>query len=160
MKYVFAGAVVVVLIFLGVLSQIPLGIEPLTEVYFEDHTSLRANIFPDKDYNFSFTVNNLEYQDMKYVYNVSVYDVNDGLVKEIGSGNILLSHNESDTIFYFYNISKGFERAKVEVMVTKDYLNITPEFKKKLWWEDPNKVDVIDIHFWTDEVVGTKVSYI
>lgn len=160
MKYVFIGAGVIVLIFLGVLSQIPLGIEPLTEVYFENHTSLRANIFPNKDYNFSFTVNNLEYQEMRYGYNVTVYDVDGNFVKDIGDGELFLGHNESDTVFYYYNISKGFERAKVEVMVTKDYLNITPEFKKKLWWEDPNRADKIDIHFWTDEVVGTKVSYI
>ena len=32
-------------------------------------------------------------------------------------------------------------------------MNITPEFKTKLWWPDPNYPTKIDIHFWVDEVV-------
>ena len=32
-------------------------------------------------------------------------------------------------------------------------MNITPEFKTKLWWPDPNCPMEIDIHFWVDEVV-------
>ena len=65
MKTVVIGGVAILAVFLLVLLFIPLGIEPLTEVYFENHTTLPAYLFLDKPYNFSFTIHNLEYQEMK-----------------------------------------------------------------------------------------------
>ena len=79
MKTVFIAGIVLLGIFLFVLAFIPLGIEPLTEVYFENHTALPAYLFLDKPYNYSFTVHNLEYQEMKYYYSVDAYDENNTL---------------------------------------------------------------------------------
>ena len=84
MKYVFAAGVIILAIFLGVLSQIPLGIEPLTELYFDNHTGLPSSVSLNKIYDFAFTTNNLEYQDMRYYYNISVFDVNNSFVKNKG----------------------------------------------------------------------------
>jgi len=160
MKYVFIAGICILLIFLGVLYFIPLGIEPLTEVYFENHTTLRANIFPNQFYNFSFTIHNLEYQDMAYNYNISVFDVNGTLFKTIHSGRVEVPDNNTVTIFESYKLEKKFGRAQIKVIVDKDHLNITPEFKTKLWWPDPNYPEQIDIHFWVDEIAGVTITHI
>jgi hypothetical protein len=157
MKYIFISAIVIIAVFLAVLSQIPLAIEPLSELYFENHTQFRENIFPDREYNFSFTIHNLEYQKMRYEYFIGAFDVNNSLIMEIDEGEVLLEDNESVTIFQEYSLPKDFLRAKVLITITKDHLNITPEFKKKLWWPDPNYPNEIEIHFWVDEVVPTRI---
>jgi hypothetical protein len=157
MKKVFIAAVIIFLIFIIVLQFIPLGIEPLTELYFENHTSLRANSFPNTDYNFTFTINNLEYQKMAYNYTINILDTNN-LIKKIDSGRISLENNMSTSISSSYNINKGFERAQIKIIIEKDDLGIIPDFKKKLWWPDPNYPKTIDIHFWTDEVTGPTIT--
>ena len=160
MKYIIAAAIAIFIIFLAVLNQIPLGIEPLTELYFENHTILRANIFSDKVYNFSFTVHNIEYQEMGYNYTIKALDTNNTIIKEISSGNIILQDNQTKTTLAYYKLDKGFERSKILVTINKDHLNITPEFKTKLWWPDPNYPNQIQIHFWIDEVVPIQIIHV
>jgi hypothetical protein len=159
MKKVLIAGILIIIGFLVVLSFIPLGIEPLTEVYFENHTLLRANSFPNTDYNFSFTVHNLEYQDMRYEYNINVYSETDWFLGEIDSGELFLGNNMSKTIPGSYNLAKGFDRARIQINITKDDLGIVPDYKKKLWWPDPNYPTEIDIHFWTDEIVGPTITF-
>lgn len=157
MKYVFAAGIIILVVFLAVLSQIPLGIEPLTELYFEEHTQLPSSVSLNEIYNFVFTTNNLEYQDMRYYYNVSVFDVNGSFVKSVGFGDFVIEHNESRTVEEGFLFAESFERAKIKVLIKKDHMNITPEFKTKLWWPDPNYPTEIDVHFWVDEVVIQKI---
>lgn len=152
MKHVLIWAGIILTIFLLVLTQIPLGIEPLTELYFEDHASLQTDIFKNEEYNFSFTVHNLEYQGMRYYYNISAFDTNNRFLFEINSGEVFLRDNETITLFEKYKFPDGFGRAKVSVIIDKDHMNIVPDFKKKLWWPDPNYPNKIDIHFWVDEI--------
>lgn len=159
MKYVVLFGALIVVAFLAVLYFIPLGIEPLTEVYFENHTSLRANNFPNVTYNFTFTIHNLEYQDMNYKYNISAFDVNGTFIKELSKGEVYLGNNMSQSVFVKYNLPKGFERTQVKVLVTKDDLGKVPDYKKKFWWPDPNYPTQIDVHFWVDEVTGPKVIF-
>jgi len=159
MKKVLIAIAIIIVIFVIVLQFIPLGIEPLTELYFEDHTGLRANIFPDTEYNFTFSTHNLEYQEMRYDYNISIFDVNGEFIKEISSGKIYLENNATKTITENYSIKKGFTRAQVKITLEKDDLGIVPDFKKKLWWPDPNYPNTIDIHFWADEVVGPTITF-
>jgi hypothetical protein len=151
MKWVLIGGIAILAIFLVVLSFIPLGIEPLTEVYFENHTELPSIIQVYSTYNFSFTVHNLEYQKMGYNYSVNAYDENDALLFSIDSGNIVLEDNETRTISEKFTVIKSFSRMRVVVSIEKDDLGIVPDFKKKLWWPDPNYPTKIDIHFWADE---------
>lgn len=138
------------LAFLGILYFIPLGIEPLTEVYFENHTQLPQTIDLGKNYEFSFTVHNLEYQNMNYTYNINAYDANNSLLFNIGSGNFGLADNESRTFTQNYAFANSFERAKIEILVEKIKIE-TPWFEKKLWWPDPNYPTKIDLHFWVDK---------
>ena len=158
MKKVLIGGVIILVAFIVVLQFIPLGIEPLTEVYFENHTSLRLNSFPNEEYGFSFSVRNLEYQDMGYDYSVDVYKGED-FWYNLDSGRILIGNNESETVSEKFTLSRGFDRVRIQVVVEKDHLGIVPDFKKKLWWPDPNYPDSIDIHFWTDEIVPVSVRY-
>ena len=157
MKDVVIGAVVILAVFLIVLSQIPLGIEPLTELYLENHTALPVNVYLLKTYNFSFTTHNLEYQDVLYNYTVNAYDENHSLLFPVGSGGFTLANNESKTINESYRFNKSFGRAEIEVNITKTLIG-TPEFKKKLWWPDPNYPYSIDVHFWVDEIVKGTVT--
>ncbi len=153
MKYVITSAIIILTVFLLVLTQVPLGIEPLTELYFENHTSLQTDISTDTEYNFSFTIHNLEYQEMKYHYNISAFDINNKFLFEIDSGEVFLKDNESTTLSEKYKFPKEFERAKVSIIIDKDHLDIVPDFKKKLWWPDPNYPNKIDIHFWVEEII-------
>lgn len=157
MKYILIAGVVILALFLVVLSQIPLAIEPLTEMYFENHTKLPVYIFPNQSYNFSFTIRNLEYQKMRYYYDVSAFDENETLISEIDSGEFILENNQSSTLFKDFILNRGFARAKVVVQLDKDISLETPEFKKKLWWPDPNYPMQIDIHFWVEEITGPKI---
>lgn len=151
MKWVLIGGIAILVIFLVVLAFIPLGIEPLSEVYFENHTALPSLISLNKLYNFSFTIHNLEYQKMGYNYTVSAYDENDTLLYEMDSGRVDLGDNGTTTIFENFTVRKHFGRMKINVDIKKDNLGIVPDFKKKLWWPDPNYPTEIDIHLWVDE---------
>jgi hypothetical protein len=157
MKYVLIGGIVILIAFLVVLAFIPLGIEPLTEMYFENHTILPAYLFLNKPYNFSFTVHNLEYQSMAYNYTVEVYDENDTFLYELNKGRIYLAENESTSRFENFTMKKPFGRVKINVNIVKDDLGIVPDFKKKLWWPDPNYPEEIDIHLWVEEITGPKI---
>ena len=158
MKYVAISGVIIIAIFIIVLTQIPLGIEPLTEVYFENHTTLPAYLFLKTPYNYSFTINNLEYQQMRYLYNVSAYDEEDNYLYTLDSGEFILENNESTTINNNFTMNSHFNRTKIQVNIEKDLSLETPEFKTKLWWPDPNYPMNIDIHFWIEEVAGTTVT--
>ena len=160
MKKVLIGAAIILVIFVILLQFIPLGIEPLTEVYFENHTFLRLNSFPDVEYNFSFTVHNLEYQDMAYNYTISRYDENGTFVEQIKDGRVSLGDNESATVFEKFILSRGFGRARIFVEVEKDHLGIIPDIKTKLWWPDPNYPNKFEIHFWTDEIAPITITHI
>lgn len=157
MKYVLITAVIITIIFLGVLYFIPLGIEPLTELYFEDHTSLPKHIFLNKPYDFSFTINNLEYQDVEYSYNITK-EYNDKII-QLDSGKILLENNQSKTTYQVFDIKEHFDKAKININIKKDLIG-EPEFKTKLWWPDPNYPTEINIHFWVEEIVGTTITII
>lgn len=156
MKIIIISGIVIIAAFLIVLSFIPLGIEPLTELYINNHTDLPKNVYLDKTYNFSFTTHNLEYQDVAYNYTVKAYDVNGTLISELYSGTFTLPHNESKTIKAEYRFHEPFKSAKIEVKITKNLIG-EPDFKRKLWWMDPNYPTVIDVHFWVDEIVQTQI---
>ena len=160
MKYIIISAIAIIVIFLAVLSQIPIGIEPLTEVYFENHTALPSNVFLNKNYNFSFTIHNLEYQDMLYAYTINALDVNDSLISEVGNEQIILFNNESKTIFQSFSFKNHFDRSKIQIIINKTMVGEEPKFRTKLWWPDPNIGNQIDIHFWVDEIRGTTITIV
>ncbi len=158
MKKVIIAGIVILVIFLAVLSQIPLGIEPLTEVYFENHTELPKHIFLNKDYGFSFTMHNLEEQDMNYEYIIEVFDEEDNLLFEIGKNEFFLANEEYITFNPVFRFKESFDRARINVNVVKKPGEEEPWFKKKLWWDDPNYPLEINIHLWVEEIVGTTIT--
>lgn len=156
MKKVLIAGIIILIGFIVVLQFIPLGIEPLTELYFENHTKLPKYIFPGREYNFSFTIHNLEYQDMGYDYSVDAYKGNE-FWYNLDSGRVFIGDNESATLGGEFVLNKGFDRARIQINIEKDHLDIVPDFKKKLWWPDPNYPDSVDIHFWVEEIVGATI---
>ena len=159
MKAVIISGIVLLGVFLFILAFIPLGIEPLTEVYFENHTKLPVYLFLDTPYNYSFTVHNLEYQKMRYVYSIDAYDENESLLYNMDKGEFILNENETKTIKEQFVMHSDFNRTKIVVSVDKDLSLETPKFKKKLWWPDPNYPMSIDIHFWVEQVEGVKITF-
>jgi hypothetical protein len=157
MKYVLIWGIILLAVFLFVLAFIPLGIEPLTEVYFENHTKLPVYVFLDNPYNFSFTVHNLEYQRMRYTYTIDAYDENNTFLFNVDEDEFILEDNQSVTVGERFIMDNPFHRAKIVVNVNKDLSLETPKFKKKLWWPDPNYPMSIDVHFWVEEIEGTQI---
>ncbi len=151
MKAIIISAVIIITIFLITLSYIPIGIEPLTEVYFENHTQLPSNINLNTSYNYAFTINNLEHQKMRYIYNITAIDENNTIIKQLNTNELILEHNKSQTIQQSILFNQEIPRTKIKIEVTKDLSLETPEFKNKLWWPDPNYPTKIDIHFWIQQ---------
>jgi len=151
MKKVFIAGIVLLAIFLVVLTFIPLGIEPLTEVYFENHTQLPSTIELGKTYNYSFTIHNLEHQKMRYTYSIDMYDEKGNLTDNLRTDEIILNHDDSYTIQNSFEFEHHINRTKIVVNVSKDLSLETPKFKEKLWWPDPNYPMNVDIHFWIQE---------
>jgi hypothetical protein len=158
MKYIIIVGIVILAVFLAVLSQIPLGIEPLTELYFENHAELPKHIFLNKSYNLSFTIHNLEYQDMNYEYIIEVFDENGTFMNEINKQSFSLANNESKSFQQDFTFIEHFDRAKINIKVIKKPGEEEPWFKKKLWWPDPNYPTEIEIHLWIEEIVGTTIT--
>lgn len=140
MKYVLIAGAVIVTVFIIALLQIPIGIEPLTEVYFENHTSLPANIFLNRNYNFTFTVHNLEYKEMNYTYDMNIeYGNRSGTVN---SDSFILENNKSISFTKSFSFTEPFARAKIQTVVKKD------------------NNETIDIHFWVSEIVPIRITII
>ena len=138
MKYVIAISIVILTIFILILTTIPIGIEPLTEVYFENHTKLPANLFLNRSYNFSFSVHNLEYKEMKYDYTIHAEYGN--FSKLLSTNSFILADNQTSTFFHNFSFQEQFERAKIKVVVIKE------------------NQETIDIHFWVDQIMPLRIQ--
>jgi len=132
MKYVLIAGIVIIIGFLAALSFIPIGIEPLTEVYFENHTKLPSGMLPLQEKEFAFSVHNLEYRNMNYSYEIKADYLNVSNI--IGNGKFELANNQTTTINQKFSFNSAFERARISVNVMKD------------------NNESIDIHFWVDDV--------
>ena len=91
--------------------------ESFTEIYFEDHESLPRYTNSNDEYSFRFTINNLENQDFKYRYKISVFEDEEDIIEE---NNVLIKNGESKTLEK--SIRAHIEdKAKVQVtLVNKD----------------------------------------
>lgn len=78
---------------------------------------------------------------------------------EIDKASFTLANNESKSVNVDYRFDSGFNRAKIQVVITKNLIG-TPEFKRKLWWPDPNYPYTVDIHFWIDEIIPTTITIV
>tara|TARA_Y100000310_G_C20554270_1_gene749733 strand:+ start:83 stop:565 length:483 start_codon:yes stop_codon:yes gene_type:complete len=157
MKKVLIGGILIMMGFLGVLSFIPLGIEPITEVYFENHTTLPSYLFLTQTTEFTFTINNLEEQNMSYIYLIEVYNEEGEMISLLNSNKFFLANGDSST----FTENLGFDDvfsitrkvAKINVKVTKLTSDEKPWFKGLLWRENYNYPSEINIHFWVEEIV-------
>lgn len=145
MKYVLIAAILIVIGFVIALQYIPIGIEPLTEVYLENHATMPTGGLVNKSYNYTFSVHNLEYREMNYTYEVVIEYSNRSLNLSdvsIERGEFSLLDNETITVQSSYFFPYTFDRAKVKTLVYKD------------------NNESIDIHFWINEVIPFRVQII
>jgi len=118
MKVVLIGAAVILIAFLIALHYIPQDNEPLTELYFTNHTSLPSEAEVNSTYDFAFTIHNLEYQTMTYQYSI-VVDYND-TERVLGVNNVTLEDNASVSVPEKFWIMDDFTRAKVSVVLSSN----------------------------------------
>jgi hypothetical protein len=127
-QWVLLGWTIIIIAFLVALSFIPIGKEPLTELYFNDHLAIPKLAHVNDTYNLSFTINNLEYKDMPYPYKITEKYGN--VSKTIAEGNIFLADNTSTSVPFSFSFNETFKRAQVQITLT-----------------DKNQ----SIHLWVDE---------
>ena len=154
MKYVLIAGIAILIVIIIILQFIPWGIEPLTEVYFENHTKIPKHIFTNQSYNYSFSVHNLEYQKMNYSYNITSYAAND--ISIIETGSFILEQDESKEFEKEFEFQKGFEKARIQIDIQKIKIE-NASHEGKLWWKDPNYPEQINIHFWVEEIVPVQI---
>ena len=149
----------ILVVFLAILIMIPKGIEPLTEMYFENHTSLTKYTFLNASHNFSFTVHNLEYTDMDYEFIIEAINENNTVLYEIDRKNITLQDNESASFYENFTFSKPFGRAKINILLNKITSGNDINAERQFWWKDENYPNSINIHFWVEEITGPTITF-
>lgn len=87
--------------------------ESYTELYFENHEKLPNKITPNKQYTFSFTINNLENRDITYPYEVYL---NLGEIKLfLDKGSVFIKKNGHKTIRETFTFENSISRINVVV---------------------------------------------
>ena len=89
--------------------------ETFTELYFEDHINLPKKVELEKEQSFKFTIHNLEYTDMTYLYEIKASDEKETIT--LSTGSATLSHNEYKTINERYTLAATGGRTKIEVLL-------------------------------------------
>lgn len=121
-KFILCFAVVFSLLFLGWENPIvkktlvlatTVQSEPVTELYFENHSQIPENIKRNIPYDVAFTIHNLENQDMHYTYEVFI---NTNTQKQmIASNAILVKKDTSRTIHERVTFTQFFIQSEVVV---------------------------------------------
>lgn len=87
--------------------------ERFTELYFEDHLELPTRAIKDEEYEFKFTIHNLEYERMEYPYEVSAdYD---GQIQVFDKKKVTLDHDEYKTITVYFGLVDQVEKVRMTV---------------------------------------------
>ena len=88
--------------------------ETYTELYFTDHLSLPKHLEPETQYEFEFSVHNLEYKDFTYIYEVTATDEKGEIILD-GRSQLLLKHDETGNVDVAFQTPESFERIKISV---------------------------------------------
>jgi uncharacterized membrane protein len=117
MKYIIIGGLLVVAVFILILSSIPIGKEPLTELYFVSYENYPKSMVVGENASFSFVIRNLEYQKLNYTYVVSSNYNNKTIV--LKEKTVELSDKQQMTVPVSFSFDEKFERAKIEVALSE-----------------------------------------
>lgn len=88
--------------------------ESFTELYFEDHQNLPSQVNLNQNYQFSFSIHNLEQATTDYQYAVYI-EQEDGTTNTIDSSSITLNNEQTATIQESFQREDSFTSAKVIV---------------------------------------------
>jgi hypothetical protein len=116
MKVVLAAAAILLIVLVVGLHYIPQNDEPLTELYFDNHTMLPTAATPvvtPLPLQFSFAIHNLEGQSLEYRYTVVLQTGSENVTLQ--TGNVTLADNETMHIPVNAIIYYSFNRASVNV---------------------------------------------
>lgn len=91
--------------------------ETFTELYFENHLNLPSKVMLKEPYSFSFTIHNLENQDMAYPYEVYI-DEGKGKKLILDKNNITVQKNAFITIQEGFILNQSITRDKVIINLT------------------------------------------
>ncbi|MBS3159486.1 hypothetical protein J4436_01745 [Candidatus Woesearchaeota archaeon] len=92
--------------------------EKFTELYFENHKDLPNLVKEDRNYGFSFTIHNLELEEMVYEYQVLMKYNNKEI--QLNNGVVVLDNGESETVQNVFTVKDFFKRGKIEVKLTNN----------------------------------------
>lgn len=90
--------------------------ETFTELYFENHLQLPPAVVLNQENKFSFTLHNLEYQDMTYPYEVYISCLNPGCNGDkqlIDKGTVALHQDEYKTVPESFTLTLPTGRVQV-----------------------------------------------
>jgi len=87
--------------------------EPFTELYFENHINLPKTIELNKNYEFYFTINNLENEIFTYNYQITL-DL-DGTTKTLKQEQVTLNQDQKKLISHSFNINQSFKQGKITI---------------------------------------------
>jgi hypothetical protein len=90
--------------------------ETFTELYFENHLSLPSEIKPYKTYSFSFTIHNLENQDMTYPYEIYLQAENTKI--PVDQGTVFIKNNQHKTIVKTFIVNAPLTKSLIVVNLT------------------------------------------
>lgn len=171
MKYIIIAGILILIGFITALQFIPIGIEPLTEVYIENHTSLPVNVFLNRTYNFTFTVHNLEYKNMTYKYNIT--EVFGGeIIEELTTELANITSNLTGLNASQLNTTRSIFKVPIigihQGEFTLDNNQSTTISKTFMFQRRFDRAQIlinvtkdnnesIDVGFWVDEIVPIKI---
>jgi hypothetical protein len=92
--------------------------ERLTELYFEDHTTLPATYTPTRPVGFRFTVHNLEYRRMQYGYQVLQQSEDGRRIQLLEQNDFTLGNDKYHTVYVHHTLADLGQRAKVIIKLT------------------------------------------
>lgn len=99
--------------------------EKFTELYFDDYSKLPKQSVAGENITFSFTIHNLEGEEVTYPYRV-YFEYPSGYKYVIKSGQVTTSNGESQTILV--NHKFGVSNLYGKVVVSLDNINQTIHF--------------------------------
>lgn len=89
--------------------------ESFTELYFENHQNLPKVITLNQNYDFYFTIHNLENKLTTYNYQITL-DL-DGTTKTLKQEQVSLNHDQSKLISQSFKIDQSFTQGKITVIL-------------------------------------------
>ena len=85
--------------------------EPFTELYFDKYRALPKEIELNTNYDFHFTIHNLENKDTTYTYTINL--VLDGKTIPLKESQVTLTHDHSKIFAETFSVNESFKEGEI-----------------------------------------------